>query len=164
MNAIKKLRNETIDRACLACRKRKTRCIIPANNEICTYCFKKGKECIFDERPHRTPLTRRNLDAAESRCEELELLLQHQSDHRSPGQNFEAASNSTQDLLSPSRAASGTQDGQAEIETPGDGDVSTNRSNEWQEWSNLENPTNQDGMAINSTDSGYLGKYSIPTH
>lgn len=63
-------------RACTNCRKRKSRCTGSAvYGQRCTYCARTGKECSFEEPTDRTPLKRKNLDAAEQRCSQLELLL-----------------------------------------------------------------------------------------
>lgn len=65
-------------RACRECQKRKTRCMSSrANSEspTCSYCRQAGKLCTFDALPSRTSLTRKNLDAAESRTRQLESLL-----------------------------------------------------------------------------------------
>lgn len=62
-------------RACLQCQKRKTKCIQDRGSAACTYCTRARKECVFEEAPSRTPLTRKNLDALERRCRHLEDLL-----------------------------------------------------------------------------------------
>lgn len=62
-------------RACLQCQKRKTKCIQDARSAACTYCVRARKECVFEEAPSRTPLTRKNLDALERRCAHLENLV-----------------------------------------------------------------------------------------
>jgi transcriptional regulatory protein GAL4 len=56
----------------LECQRRKSRCsgIVP-----CSLCSKTGKDCVFEDRPQRTRLTRQNLDEAEQRCLALETLL-----------------------------------------------------------------------------------------
>jgi len=64
------------ERACLQCQKRKTRCIPRGANEPCEYCEKAQRDCIFPQRASKTPLTRKNLDDAEIRCQELESLLE----------------------------------------------------------------------------------------
>ena len=58
--------------ACKECQRRKSRCsgIVP-----CSFCSKTGKDCVFEDRPQRTRLTRQNLDKAEQRCHALETLL-----------------------------------------------------------------------------------------
>lgn len=68
------------ERACLQCQKRKTRCIPRGADQTCEYCEKSQRECTFPERPPKTSLTRKNLDDAESRCEELESLLERYRD------------------------------------------------------------------------------------
>lgn len=75
MSQHRRRRNEASDRACLECQRRKTKCTFREGTEICTYCIKSGKNCVFSEKFPRKPLTRKNLDAAESRCKELESLL-----------------------------------------------------------------------------------------
>ncbi|KAH6685816.1 fungal-specific transcription factor domain-containing protein [Plectosphaerella plurivora] len=64
-------------RACVNCQKRKSRCVrsTVADDSACTYCARSGKPCSFETPPDRTPLTRRNLDAAEARCAQLTSLL-----------------------------------------------------------------------------------------
>lgn len=64
------------DRACLQCQKRKSRCVPRDADQPCEYCEKSQRECTFPQRPSRTPLTRKNLQDAESRCQELESLLE----------------------------------------------------------------------------------------
>lgn len=63
------------ERACLNCQRRKTRCVPEANARSCTYCVRVGKNCVFGTPPARTALTRRNLEAIESRCRRLEAQL-----------------------------------------------------------------------------------------
>jgi transcriptional regulatory protein GAL4 len=43
--------------------------------QACSYCTKAGKRCNFEVPPSRTSLTRKNLEAAEHRCKQLEALL-----------------------------------------------------------------------------------------
>lgn len=63
-------------RACVNCQRRKTRCLRgKAWNEPCSFCARTGKTCSFESPPDRTPLTRKNLEAAEGRCARLERLL-----------------------------------------------------------------------------------------
>ena len=76
MPASRPVRRSMSERACLECQKRKTKCVAAAEGEVCAYCQKAGKACIFEGPHERTSLTRRNLDAAEARCKELEKLLQ----------------------------------------------------------------------------------------
>jgi transcriptional regulatory protein GAL4 len=72
----RRVRSSASERAYLQCQKRKTRCVSNGSTDaICSYCAKMSKECVFETPPTRTPLTRRNLDAAEARCKELELRL-----------------------------------------------------------------------------------------
>lgn len=59
----------------MQCQRRKTRCL-PGSGESCSYCAKAGKTCVFPEKQSRTPLTRKNLDAAEDRLRQLEAALQ----------------------------------------------------------------------------------------
>lgn len=56
----------------MECQKRKSRC---TGTSPCSYCSKTNKKCTFESPPSRTPLTRRNLDKAEQRCEQLTALL-----------------------------------------------------------------------------------------
>jgi transcriptional regulatory protein GAL4 len=64
-----------LERACLHCQRRKTRCVPEGNNRSCRYCAKVGKNCVFSGPPARTALTRKNLNAIESRCRLLEAHL-----------------------------------------------------------------------------------------
>lgn len=59
-------------KACVECQKRKSRC---TGTTPCSYCSKAGKKCVYEAPPSRTPLTRRNLDEAERRCEQLTAVL-----------------------------------------------------------------------------------------
>lgn len=63
-------------RACAECQKRKTRCLGSRDDsQTCSYCRRAGKPCTFEALPSRTPLTRKNLDAAEKKNRQLEALL-----------------------------------------------------------------------------------------
>jgi transcriptional regulatory protein GAL4 len=75
MAGSRRFRASASERACLQCQKRKTRCVSNGSDTTCSYCAKMSKACVFETPPTRTPLTRRNLDAAEARCKELELRL-----------------------------------------------------------------------------------------
>lgn len=78
MRGGRRVRSSASERACFQCQKRKTRCVPNDNGSdtsSCSYCAKMSKACVFETPPTRTPLTRRNLDAVEARCKELELRL-----------------------------------------------------------------------------------------
>ncbi|KAI0156569.1 fungal-specific transcription factor domain-containing protein [Xylariaceae sp. FL1272] len=63
-------------RACSNCQKRKSRCLRARPGDIsCIYCTRTRKTCVFESPPDRTPLTRRNLDAAELQVKQLRTLL-----------------------------------------------------------------------------------------
>ncbi|KAI1269945.1 fungal-specific transcription factor domain-containing protein [Xylariaceae sp. FL1019] len=63
-------------RACSNCQKRKSRCLRARPGDTsCIYCTKTRKTCVFESPPSRTPLTRRNLDAAELQVKQLRALL-----------------------------------------------------------------------------------------
>ncbi|OJI82765.1 hypothetical protein ASPTUDRAFT_76389 [Aspergillus tubingensis CBS 134.48] len=69
-----RLKSETRElRACVECRRRKTKCsgIAP-----CSYCSRTRKRCRFESVPSRTPLTRKNLEEKEQLCEKLMTLVQ----------------------------------------------------------------------------------------
>ncbi|KAL2869904.1 Zn(II)2Cys6 transcription factor [Aspergillus lucknowensis] len=57
-------------RACL--KAKKAQC---SGTNPCTYCTRANKPCVFGQRPSRTPLTRKNLNAAELRCSNLVSLF-----------------------------------------------------------------------------------------
>ncbi|GAA5988502.1 hypothetical protein JCM10908_003591 [Rhodotorula pacifica] len=61
--------------ACEYCKRRKLRCTRDVPN--CDFCRQHRQECIYT-RIVRTPLTRKNLDAAEQRIRRLEELLEKQ--------------------------------------------------------------------------------------
>ncbi|KAL7273399.1 hypothetical protein RUND412_003755 [Rhizina undulata] len=42
---------------------------------VCTFCEKTKRRCIYEARPVRLPLTRRNLDTLSDRCKKLEAIL-----------------------------------------------------------------------------------------
>ncbi|KAI0487007.1 fungal-specific transcription factor domain-containing protein, partial [Xylaria cf. heliscus] len=63
-------------RACTNCQKRKSRCLRAHPGDAgCMSCIKTRKSCVFKRPPDRTPLTRRNLDAAEFQIVQLRSLL-----------------------------------------------------------------------------------------
>ncbi|PYI11264.1 hypothetical protein BO78DRAFT_425782 [Aspergillus sclerotiicarbonarius CBS 121057] len=59
-------------RACVECRKRKSKC---SGAAPCSYCSRTKKRCRFDRVPSRTPLTRKNLDEKERLCANLVALV-----------------------------------------------------------------------------------------
>ncbi|KAI0976640.1 fungal-specific transcription factor domain-containing protein [Xylaria arbuscula] len=78
----------SVSRACRNCQKRKSRCLrVRPEDPSCISCTKCKKTCIFENPPDRTPLTRRNLDAAELQIAQLRALL----DSLHPGMDINAA-------------------------------------------------------------------------
>ncbi|KAL2874812.1 hypothetical protein SGCOL_010068, partial [Colletotrichum sp. CLE4] len=148
-------------RACVNCQKRKSRCMRgSAANDPCSYCAKTGKTCSFERPPDRTPLTRKNLDAAELRCKQLQSLVKSLN----PEFDINSAIEETrvqQDLV-------GNEDdggGSSLHSPPGDSDEVTPHSYEWHEGSlspEFKSSAHEnDGMAMLPThDSGYLGSSS----
>jgi hypothetical protein len=139
-------------RACVNCQRRKTRCHRgKAWNEPCSFCARTGKTCSFESPPDRTPLTRKNLEAAEGRCARLEKLLRSLN----PDVDIDLA-------LKSSGAQNGGQAGAG-----GDGEVDNAPPHhyDWHEvaLSPEDEPGNDgnDGMAVFATgDTGYLGESS----
>jgi transcriptional regulatory protein GAL4 len=147
-----------MNRACLECQKRKTKCREAADGSgSCSYCIKTRKQCVFEAPAPRTPLTRRNLDAVEWKCQRLESLIRSID----PNLDIEAAlkgqrpSSSSNGQLSGPRAES-----RSVSPTPAD-------DYEWHEsvsQAEVRSPSGDgtfvwDGMASLSTRaSGYLGK------
>lgn len=139
-------------RACLQCQKRKTRCIQDPRSASCTYCTRTRKECVFEEAPSRTPLTRKNLDALERRCKHLEELL------RSLGQgiNVEAELDRVAEGQEVPRPSNDVGDAESE-------------EYEWHESPASAGPkaphlADSDGMASMAVESsGYLGMAPSPT-
>nr|XP_036579674.1 C6 transcription factor [Colletotrichum truncatum]KAF6787354.1 C6 transcription factor [Colletotrichum truncatum] len=149
-----KCSNTSIVRACVNCQKRKSRCMrgsVP--NDPCSYCTKTGKTCSFESPPDRTPLTRKNLDAAELRCTQLQNLLLSLN----PDLDIESALK---------RSTIDNKEGEHSSYATEESDETTPHSYEWHEGSlspiNQSNSTNDnDGMAtLSSHDSGYLGSSS----
>ena len=156
MNDTRRSRNPHI-RACLGCQKRKTRCVPSQHHpSSCTYCARAKTDCIFDTPAPRIPLTRKNLDAFEQRCGQLEALLRSLS----PGIDVDAE---LKKLGSPRLDTQQT--------TPVDGeDGSDGSQDEDVEWNEALPPNDpkrlhfkSDGMAMApTTTSGYLGR-TLPT-
>ncbi|GKT83695.1 C6 transcription factor [Colletotrichum tofieldiae] len=152
-DSLRRCSNSTTVRACVNCQKRKSRCIKgSASNDPCSYCAKTGKTCSFESPPDRTPLTRKNLDAAELRCTQLRNLLR--------------SLNPDLDIESALRDAGGQQAENDDVShTPEESDEVTPHSYEWHEGSLSpeckSSAHENDGMAMLSThDSGYLGSSS----
>lgn len=112
--------------------------------------------CSFDSPPDRTPLTRRNLDAAEYRCAQLRSLLR--------------SLNPDIDIESALKQHAGAASAAASSHEPDDGELDASPPNryEWHEGSlspgvgSAEHglSTATDGMAALATrDAGYLGKF-----
>ncbi|KAJ5928280.1 transcriptional regulatory protein C1F7.11c [Penicillium verhagenii] len=152
---LRKSLSSSAPRACINCQKRKTRCFrAGSETDPCSYCARKGKTCSFESPPDRTPLTRRNLDASESRCAQLRSLLRSLK----PDFDIEAAL----EKLSPEEEVTRSPTLSDNIEIAHD-------SYEWHEGSlspedafpDQDNAITRDGMATLSTnDSGYLGSSS----
>jgi hypothetical protein len=52
------------DRPCDACRRRKSRCIIPEGTEVCLMCQSRAEECTFVQSPQRRK--RRKVETSEN--------------------------------------------------------------------------------------------------
>ena len=152
MPASRTVRRSASERACLECQKRKTKCVAAPEAEVCAYCQKAGKTCVFEGPHERTSLTRRNLDAAEARCKELERLLQEvRTDARTDTAQEEAS-------REPERRPQNTED-------PAAGPY------EWNEGldANANDPSpdgeyTRDGMASltrHGNGAGYLGEITL---
>lgn len=139
-------------RACINCQKRKTRCHRTGSDSApCAYCARKGKTCSFENPPDRTPLTRKNLDAAEHRYTQLRSLVRSLN----PGLDIDAA---LEELGEQQESAPSPSQDQHNDLTPD--------SYEWHEGSlspelatpDQDNAITTDGMAtLQTNDSGYLG-------
>lgn len=159
----RRVRSSASERACLQCQKRKTRCV-PNNNNgsdatTCSYCAKMSKACVFETPPTRTPLTRRNLDAAEARCKELERQLRQVQ----PAMITKAAPSNSQErdaavVFRKEYSPHSPSAVRKPVESPAE------LGFEWQEVSSLGNNQSpfeekkiQDGM-VSLASSGYSGK------
>lgn len=141
------VRRGMAEKACSECQRRKTKCILDGDGSRCVFCHRSGRECIFEEPPQRTPLTRQNLDQIEARCRQLEQLLQQR------------------ETLTPSDAAGGNEHQQPTPRPNILGDRITDY--EWNEASDPEardqssdSDHARDGMAAltsRNSGSGYLG-------
>ncbi|KAH7001017.1 fungal-specific transcription factor domain-containing protein [Ilyonectria destructans] len=162
MGPSRRSRSPVQPRACLNCQKRKSRCLLSrTGGGPCSYCSRTGKTCSFVNPPDRTPLTRRNLDAAELRCLQLQSLLQ--SLH--PQLNIDVAIANLDANGRSNATPIDFEDVQAQIETDQDQPA---HEFEWHETSlplDSGSPAGdlriKDGMATLSTlDAGYLGSSS----
>ncbi|RMY05774.1 hypothetical protein D0868_06223 [Hortaea werneckii] len=155
MSSIRNRRETPSERACLQCQKRKTKCVPSNDSRKCAFCVKAGKSCTFSAPVSRTPLTRKNLDEAESRCNELEALLENRS--------RAAASNSAQtDAFEDARL--GLESPRARTTTA---ETTESAPYEWNETTEgvLESSGDGriralDGMVSGSSAAGYLGNSS----
>ncbi|KAH6887681.1 fungal-specific transcription factor domain-containing protein [Thelonectria olida] len=163
MGPSRRSRSPVQPRACLNCQKRKSRCLLSGNGGRgpCSYCSRTGKTCSFVNPPDRTPLTRKNLDAAELRCAQLQSLLRSlhpdlDIDEAITSSSANGRVNLPPAPFNPSRSH------------PKSGDTTDHdqpaHEFEWHETSppDSESPGGevriQDGMALLSTlDAGYLG-------
>ena len=159
MSGVQKSRTlNPTNRACLQCQKRKSKCTGSDGIKACKYCLKTEKPCIFEAPPSRTSLTRKNLDAAELRIQQLTSLLE--SLH--PELDIDAAIQGLKQVRNTSVDDHSPQQGTFRSTSPSD-------EYEWHEsaLSPAEEATVEaglrDGMASLSTtadESGYLGKDS----
>ncbi|KAI0195200.1 fungal-specific transcription factor domain-containing protein [Xylaria flabelliformis] len=140
-------------RACTNCQKRKSRCLrAHPEDPVCLSCTKTRRTCVFERPPDRTPLTRRNLDAAELQIVQLRTLLTSLQ----PDLDIDAAIRRL-----------GTCDSGASLplqleSPPADVDKPVQKNYEWHEGPlavEADNtPASNDGMAnFLVKDSGYLG-------
>ncbi|KAF3009378.1 hypothetical protein E8E14_008079 [Neopestalotiopsis sp. 37M] len=153
--------------ACQNCKRSKVRCHQPLDEEPCTRCARTGKQCNFVLDPiERTPLKRKNLDAAELRCSQLEALL------RSLNPDLDIEESLAKLNQSAPNEQPGNQSHYSGTEADQDGDDGEPRY-EWHEDSSLqtgqtagnqESPSfgnQEDGMgAFSTSESGYLGSSS----
>ncbi|KAH8680744.1 fungal-specific transcription factor domain-containing protein [Xylariales sp. PMI_506] len=154
-------------RACTNCRKRKSRCTgSDPRTGACSYCSKTGKECSFEEPVDRTPLKRKNLDAAELRCAHLESLLR--SLH--PDIDLDGAiaklstlpkNNVRAGVPASDEDVDETEQGEEELKYEWHEDASLHPTNEDGAEPSPQVGNQEDGMATFSTsESGYLGSSS----
>ncbi|TRX90407.1 hypothetical protein FHL15_008772 [Xylaria flabelliformis] len=140
-------------RACTNCQKRKSRCLrAHPEDPVCLSCTKTRKTCVFERPPDRTPLTRRNLDAAELQIVQLRTLLTSLQ----PDLDIDAA-------IRRLGTCGGGANLPVQLESPpADVDKPVQKNYEWHEGPlavEADNtPASNDGMAnFLVKDSGYLG-------
>ncbi|ETS82648.1 hypothetical protein PFICI_04524 [Pestalotiopsis fici W106-1] len=153
--------------ACQNCKRSKVRCHQPLDDEPCIRCARIGKQCNFILEPiERTPLKRKNLDAAELRCSQLETLLRSLNPDLDIEESLAKLNNPAQN------DPSGNQSHYSGTEADQEGEDGEARY-EWHEDSSLqaapatgneESPSfgnHEDGMgAFSTSESGYLGSSS----
>ncbi|KAG4432882.1 hypothetical protein IFR05_011628 [Cadophora sp. M221] len=140
-------------RACLECQKRKSKC---TGETPCAFCARTHRSCLYMARPVRTPLTRKNLDAAQQKCDKLIVLLRSLN----PDVDIEnLLKNGIPSTKQPTNNPSPKSPQQMDQTSPG-----SSHDYEWHEAplsSDVEQvQSSRDGMALLSTDpseSGYLG-------
>ncbi|GLA29962.1 hypothetical protein AnigIFM63326_008156 [Aspergillus niger] len=145
-------------RACVECRRRKSKC---SGTAPCSYCSRTKKLCRFEHAPSRTPLTRKNLEEKERLCEKLMTLVRNLN----PNVDIEEALNALP-VAGEGRDDNRTANESSMCESP-DGKSPTSLENyEWNEGPlTSSHPPNKslDGMASQPTEgsgSGYLGNTS----
>ncbi|KAI0448218.1 fungal-specific transcription factor domain-containing protein [Xylaria telfairii] len=151
-------------RACTNCQKRKSRCLrAHPGDPVCISCTKTRKTCVFMRPPDRTPLTRRNLDAAELQIVQLRSLLTSLQ----PDLDINAA-------IRRLSTCGGSANSPVQLESPpADADKPIQQKYEWHEgpqsgnlgWADNTTVSN-DGMAnlLVDENSGYLGGSSGSQH
>ncbi|TVY84637.1 Regulatory protein GAL4 [Lachnellula suecica] len=121
----------------------------------CTYCRRTQRSCVYVDRPIRTPLTRKNLDAVEQKCERLTSLLRSLN----PDVDIE-------NLLKNGVPSASTPANNPSPKSPLLLDEASPGSSHEYEWHEAPLSTDdeqvhslKDGMALLSTDpsSGYIG-------
>lgn len=146
----------SVARACVNCQKRKSRCLRgDGRNGPCSYCARTGKTCSFEAPPDRTPLTRKELDAAEDQCKKLRVLLRSLN----PDVDIESALKGLQGRTTRTDTRLRHQNHSDSEKDPVD-EQSSSCSYEWHEQApHLESCSQaSDGMAMIATnESGYLG-------
>ncbi|KAL4821870.1 fungal-specific transcription factor domain-containing protein [Aspergillus spinulosporus] len=119
----------------------------------CAYCAKTNKPCVFGPRPSRTPLTRRNLDAAETRCTSLLSLLRKLN----PEVDIE---NALRTVAPESEYHQYPQSVEPLEPEPDPGSPGSSRDFEWNEASTSHPPDGMVSLPTASAESGYLGNSS----
>lgn len=165
MRAASRKRTDTSEQACIACRNRKTRCIMQPGNTSCSHCIRVSKTCVFSGPASRTPLTRKNLDDLETRCRNLEAQLARMTHDASPAASAQLMQPATSTPNMPER--SGIANTQSVGDETQEVQSSIDHSETAYEWNErLSSPDGNtqhsaDGMAsltVRDRQRGYLGK------
>ncbi|KAL5340905.1 fungal-specific transcription factor domain-containing protein [Aspergillus crustosus] len=74
--------------ACVSCRERRTRCVVPTGQTSCTQCQEAGQECVIkNDDQRRKPASKAYVSQLEEQIQQLQDALRDRNNHGHPNNN-----------------------------------------------------------------------------